>query len=258
MPQPQTFLIQIVVTLNPDAPPTTRIRSFYNSKIKADPLATNVGDHVGWLVQVAIGHEAKFVPYTIDFSKNPSFFGMSSLNVPNGGPSPFLRVLALLDHVKYSVNIPGLATIDPDIQSGGDTTFGGFDITHSVSYDVYWDTAHPTNPMQYAIGGGSRTELPLTVKVGDQITFHASVVGSPAISNFAVVFSQNGWFSPFDPNHGRFTANGAGTTIGPKPVKDSDDPGLSFGLTASITLNGQDVKSNNANNAIVMSASGGT
>jgi hypothetical protein len=248
MPQPQTFLIQILVTLNPDNPTTTVIRSFYDPKIKADPLKVNVGDHIGWLVQVVVGHERKALPYTIDFSKNPSFFGVPSVSVKDGGLSPFLHVLALDDKVKYSVSIPGLITIDPDIQSGGDTTLGGPKPARvPVSYDVYWDTAHPTYVM---------TPLPLTVSVGDSVTFHATVGGGAMPANFTVAFDGNGWASPFNARTGSFTANGGSTTIGPLLVKDTDDPGASFPLTASIRLNGNLVSSDNPDNKITMAASG--
>ena len=255
MPQPLTFLIQILVTVNPDGTFSTQIRSLYDAKIKADPLAVNVGDHVGWLVQVVIANNRKLLPFSIDFAKNPSFFGVPSVQVPAGGPSAFLRVLALQDKVKYTVNIPGLTTIDPDIQSGGDTSTLG--AQHAgVSYDVYWDTAHPANPMTYSVGGGPSNQTPLTVSIGDKVTFHAVVAAGPVVSNFAIAFTGNGWASPFNPNQGTFTATGASTAIGPLGVADSEDPGLSFPLVASILVNGAPISSQPAdpNNAIVMSA----
>ena len=96
----------------------------------------NVGDQVGWLVRIVLPNTVrKSIPYNLDFSGNPSFFGTSSLNVPAGGPSPFLPVLAVQASLKYSVNIPGLETIDPDIQSGGDTGVpGGLGIAANFQY----------------------------------------------------------------------------------------------------------------------------
>jgi hypothetical protein len=256
MPQPQTFLLQILVTVNSDGSLTTQIRSLYDSKVKTDPLSVNVGDRIGWLVQVVIANDRKLLPYTVDFSKNTSFFGVSSLNVPAGGASPFLVVLALQDNVKYTVDIPGLTNIDPDIQSGGDTsTLGGVGKV-STAYSVYWDTAQPANRMTYSVAGGPKQPLPLTVALGDQITFNSLVGVGAIVANFTIAFTaSNGWASPFNPNQGKFPAAGANTAVGPLGVKDPVDPGASFPFYASITLNGASVSSpSDPNNAIVMSA----
>jgi len=255
MAQPQTFLVQILITIKPDGSqdPNPQYRSFYDpANTRAEHLRVNVGDHVGWLVQVVIGHNRRAVAYTLDFSQNAGFFGTQSLAVPAGGLSPFLRVLSLQGKVKYSVRIPGLNAIDPDIQSGGDTTLDGMILRTGTAYAVYWDTAHPGNPMTYT-GGNGPGQLPLTVSVGDVVTFHANVSGTPAVSNFEVDFAGNGWASPFDPDNGTFRASGSSTVITPpKPVGDSAEPDVKFPFTAYITLNNQAVHSTNPNNELVM------
>jgi len=171
--------------------------------------------------------------------------------VPSGGPSPFLRVLALQDKIKYSVRIPGLITIDPEVQSGGDTgsTGGAGPARVPVNFTVYWDSSQPANTMTYSQDGGPVQPLPVTVNVADTVTFNAVVNGNPVVTNFFVAFDGHGWASPFKPFQGKFSAADASTTIGPLTVRDSEDSGAGFAISASITLDGNAVNSaaNNSN-----------
>jgi hypothetical protein len=257
MTQPQIFLLQILVNANQDGSVTYQIRSFYQGKVLPDgtPLQVNVGDRVGWLIQAVIAGNYKQVPYSVTF-QDSSFFGTASLNVPQGGPSQFLAVHSLEGKVKYSVIVPGLIQIDPDIQSGDTGTTGLHPMAAPVSYTVSWDTSHPDNTMTYTSSVHPAPQpLPLTVADGDSVTFNATVALGASASQFAIAFGGNGWPSPFSSSQGRFSATGANTTIGPLVVKDPSDAGAKFSVTASIQLNGASVGSSNANNIIVMQSS---
>jgi hypothetical protein len=265
MAQPKAFLVQVLVFFNPDGTFTKEIRSLYDGKdITNKVLGVNVGDRVAWMVQGVVGGNYNLLPFNITFNNkqtnapDTAFFGVSSLNMPSGGPSTFLHVLSLEALIKYTVVVPGIITIDPDIQSGGDTgTMGQHAEVAPVSYVVSWDTSNPNNTMTYSAGGGPSQPLPLPVADNDQVTFNAVVQGGAAATNFIIKFKPgNGWPSPFSSQHGTFGPNGAATSLGPYPVKDTLDPGAQFPFTASITLNGHDIgPSSNPNNYITITAS---
>jgi len=251
MPQPKAFLIQVRVAVNPDGSLSKPTITSYYDGAPTDPLKVNVGDHVGWLVQVVLPSTVRNpLPYRLDFSGNPDFFGTSSLNVPSGGPSPFLPVLAVQAKLKYTLIIPGLEKIDPDIQSGGDTgALGG--LGKAVpTYSVFWDTAYPANPMTYSVGGGAQQPFPLKVAVGDSVAFNA--INGVAPANFSIIFAGLNWASPFCFDNGKFSATGAPTVIGPLTVSDTGDSGGKFNFTASITVNGNPITSSPTQNDIDM------
>lgn len=253
MPQPQSFLVQVLLSFDMNGSLTYTISEFYNSARTKPTMKVNLGDQVGWLVQLVLPDtERKPVPYSLDFSKNPVFFGTSSLSVPAGGLSRSMPVVRAKDSLKYSIIIPGLMTIDPDIQSGPDTGFPFGGLVAGTAYTVFWDTANPTNPMTYSVGGGAPRPLPVQVTGGDSVTFNATgAVG--AVANFTVTFAGLHWASPFDPNNGRFSAvAGTPTVIGPLLVNDTVDPGGSFTFIATITVNGKPITSAPTPNAIDM------
>lgn len=237
MSQPKAFLIQVRVTVNPDGSLSKPTITSYYDGAPTDPLKVNVGDHIAWLVQVVLPSTVRNpLPYKLDFSGNPGFFGTSSLNVPSGGPSPFLPVRAVQAKLKYTLIIPGLETIDPDIQSGGDIgPLGGLGRA-ATAYTVAWDTAYPANPMTYSVGGGAQQPFPLKVAVGDSVAFNAINAVAPA--NFSIIFAGLNWASPFSFDNGKFSATGTPTAIGPLIVGDTGDPDGKFIFTASITASG--------------------
>jgi hypothetical protein len=240
MPQPKTFVIQILVTgENSDGSFNTILRSYFDGSVLAGPLHANIGDQIAWLVQLQLPGARRSLPYTIKFSDD-TFFGVSSLDVQNGGLSPFLPVRPLQGRVTYALNIPGLGCIfDPEIQSGSD--FASINVEVIKSFTVNWDTA--ANTMSYAGGAvGVPSPFPpggIQLTVGDKVTFVASSVGP--VDSFTITFpnSANGWLTPFEPNHQSLFATPASPAIiGPKPVADNVDSGASFPFTASINVNG--------------------
>ena len=83
-------------------------------------------------------------PYTVGFS-DPSFFGVTSLNVPAGGMSAYLRVLSLKGLAKYTLTVTGLGVVlDPDIQSGSDTGTPGALARDPAAFVLTWDTVQQT------------------------------------------------------------------------------------------------------------------
>jgi len=240
MPQPKSFVIQILVTgENSDGSFNTTLRSYFDGSVLTTALLANLGDQIAWLVQLQIPGARRSLPYTLQFS-NDTFFGVSSLDVHKGGLSPYLTVRPLQDKVTYALNISGLGCIfDPEIQSGSD--YAAINVSLVKSFTVVWDTA--SNTMGYAsgVGGGSSPFPPggVPLTVGDKVTFVAIAAG--AVDSFTITFTNtlNGWFTPFEPNHQSIAATPASSdTIGPKPVADHVDSGASFPFTASIKVNG--------------------
>ncbi len=235
MPQPKCFLIEILVGINP---PNNNI-SYFDRKIVADPLSVNVGDEVGFLVQIVLPNGRRTPPYTLAFS-DASFFGMSTLDVPAGGTSPFLRVLSLVGKVKYTLGVKGLGTVlDPEIQSGD-----GFRPANDLAIAKFvfaWDVGAQT--ATYTKDG---TAVPYSTPVphGNTVEFLAINAGG-AVQNFTVSFPPNTnnptlWASPFDFNNSKFVAPQASPAdLGPLTVFNQADAGSAFAFTASVTVNGQ-------------------
>jgi len=246
MPHPQIFLIQIIVTVNPDGSFTTKLQNYLDGSVQLDPLKVNPGDQVGWLVQVNLGGR-KQMPYSLGFkdsqqSPNDSFFGVSSLDVPAGGTSPYLRVLSLQDKISYSLSIKGVGDVfDPEIQSGPDTGILGFDGTGST-FVVTWDTA--ANTMSYTKDGGPAAPLPLKAAFGDTVEFVAAVAGG-LVTDFTITFANNSnsWPTPFGPTQVSFKAEASPTDIGPEGVSDNHDTGVSFPFSASIKVDNNPITS---------------
>jgi hypothetical protein len=238
MPQPQNFLIQILVAVDTHGSFKATIRSYYEGTPAKDPFPVNAGDQVGWVVQVAMPNGRKSLPYQLVFDAE-SFFGTTELDVPTGGISPFLRVLDLKNKTKYSVFVTGLGCVlDPEIQSGTDTG-AQLGIQAASAFVVTWDIA--ANTMSYTKGGGPAKPLPMQVALGDKVDFVADTAGQ--VSNFTITFADdNGWATPFDPNNPYLFADPANPKhTGFKGVGDNADPGASFPFTASASVNGNPV-----------------
>jgi hypothetical protein len=240
MPQPQSFLLRILVTVNPNGPPTANVVSYYDgNRPVTGPLSVNAGDQIGWVVQVAMPGGRKFLPYKVGFSSE-SFFGTSELDVPTGGTSPFLRVLELKDKISYTLQVTGVGCVfDPEIQSGSDAS-PLIDVLAVSAFEVTWNTV--ANTMSYT-KGGTAMPFPMKVALGDNVCFVATVAPG-SVTNFTIAFADNlnTWATPFDPNKQVFVADPANqTNIGPMGVGDPDDAGANFPFTASITVNGNPI-----------------
>jgi len=242
MRPPRNFLVQILVAVNPGGSFTTNIFSYFDNKsLPANqPLEVQGGDEVGFLVQIAMPSGRQLLPYTIGFSDS-SFFGVTSLNVPAGGMSAYLRVLSLKGLAKYTLTVTGLGVVlDPDIQSGSDTGMPGALARDPATFVFTWDTVQQT--ATYTMNG---VAVPYSTQVipKDTVEFIA-VVGVASATNFTVVFAGNvnHWATPFDPNRSSFVPAGASPKdIGPLRVTDTGDTGNSFPFTASISVNGNPV-----------------
>jgi len=164
--------------------------------VTGNVAVVNTGDRMAWKV-VAILPNGQRVqpPYVLDFSKNPSFFGTSTVNVTAGGVSPFLDAVPYQAAMKYAVSIPSLGyTLDPDIQSGPDsgTLPGRLDVVPDVV--VTWDVAGEM--ITYTVGGvaGNLANIPICTKY-PTIEFVATEG-----TDFSVTFgfTTNLWATPFN------------------------------------------------------------
>jgi hypothetical protein len=243
--QPKDFLIVIRVTVKPNGTLKTQIQSYYEDipgDLLKDPLRVRVGDRIGWLIQVLLPGDGvwRSMPYDLGFS-SPTFFGVTSLNVPSGGASPFLTVLAVQEKISYRLKVPEVGCVfDPDIQSGSDTAPFPIDteaVTPVAAYKILWNLK--TNKMQYAGSDGKLHDLPLTVSVGDVVTFEATNY-SGDLADFAISFPKpNLWASPFSYDVFEFDADDkTPNLVTPNPVADDSDSGATFKFNASIIDNG--------------------
>ena len=237
MSQRQLFLLQILVGINPGGTFSHKILSYLDGSITADPLAVNVGDEVGFLVQVVQPTGYLQYPYKIEFS-DESFFGTTTLNVPNGGTSPFLHVLSLDTKVKYTIFVTGLGKIlDPEIQSGGDGVSGALGISNKVIFT--WDVAGKT--ATYMLNGAA---VPYSTQLQpSKYSVEFQAINTPGmVQDFSVTFPPDlnqptHWASPFSANLGSFVAPATSPTdIGAQTVTDPVDKGSMFPFTASITV----------------------
>lgn len=236
MSQTKKFLLQLLVGVNPP----NNILSYLDPALKqVDPLQVNVGDEVGFLVQVVLPNGRQQPACQISFS-DPAFFGVAEVQVQAGHTSQFLTVLSVLGSVKYTLNVTGLgAVLDPEIQSGGG---GPFQIDKAPSLFTFtWDVGNQT--ATYAQGGNQVPySTPVTPDV-DSVEFIVTNTTAPP-QIFSVFFPLNAsvhWASPFDLNQQTFTADpkNSPSTIGPLKVLDTVDGGKQFPFTASVTVGGQ-------------------
>jgi hypothetical protein len=241
MAQPNCFLLQILLTVHPGGTLTYKVLSYLDSKVKADPLSANVGDEVGFLVQLIGPNVWQTPPYTIQFS-DPSFFGVSSVSVPAGGTSAFHRVLSLQGSVKYTLHVAGIGQIfDPEIQSGGDG-FHRPEVRDFATFIFTWDVVAGT--ATYTMGG---TPMPYSTQVvpGDHVEFNVIDTGG-AVQDFTVTFAVNSvqpshWASPFKPSQPTYVAGANPDEIDPLEVFDKRDPGTAFPFTASVVVGGNEI-----------------
>jgi hypothetical protein len=236
MSQPKTFLLQLLVGVNPP----NNILSYLDPTLtQVDPLHVNVGDEVGFLVQFVLPNGRQQPACSISFADS-TFFGQPSVDVPANHTSQFLRVLSVVGKVKYTLNVPGLgAVLDPEIQSGGG---GPFIIEKAPSlFALTWDVGNQT--ATYTQDGNPVPPTTPVTPLVDSVEFVVTNTGGPP-QNFTASFSINKthWASPFDLNQQSFPANPANSpVIGPDQVLDTVDGGKQFPFTASVSLNGQPV-----------------
>src|SRR5579863_10544918 len=204
---PHTFLLQILVSVKAGGIFSHSILSYLDDTIKADPLTVNVGDEVGFLVQVVGPNVWQTPSYTLEFSDS-SFFGVSTLSVPAGGTSSFLRVLSLQGKITYTVLVTGLGkVVDPEIQSGGGGPLDRFDAVPNT-FLFTWDVAGRT--LTYT---QNEVVVPFSTQVvpGDTVDFEVINAGGAA-QDFTVVFLTNAvkpthWASPFVQGQPSFVAD---------------------------------------------------
>jgi len=197
-------------------------------------LGVRLGDQVAWYVRVIENSVQRLQRYGITFA-NPGVFGRASLDVPDGGFSPFLQVVALPgSQTKYSLTLPGISPADdPDIQVDGDGLLPNLAVTN---YVVSWQQPSPGNPngtMTYTVNGQTKDFPPsLPVFPGDKVTFEVT----PA-APFDVTFTGDNHTisTPFveSPNFnvipGRNQNGGTESTDQLEVAHDPDsDPGFPF------------------------------
>jgi hypothetical protein len=236
------FVILVRTTIADNGTKTNVLVDYLNlAQPITDPMGLAQSDNVAWYVQVFYSNnQTPFAfPYELSFfdrdatTPNSSFFGRSTLLVPNGGLSPFLQVLPLRTIIKYSISVPGIGTIlDPEMQTSG----GGGTIKHGkfvlpVAYTATWNI--DTNAMSYQAGTADPVPFPpppasLPVNVGDTIAFDAVCATATPIQ---ILFEQDRahhrlWASPFffDSDGGKEPQDApANPPIGPLTVLDDVD-----------------------------------
>ena len=169
-----------------------------------DAIYVAPGTLLAWVVNVFPGPQP--LPYKLQFSDS-GLFGVGSLDVPHGGFSPFLQVLALTGRVKYTLTVPPLIpALDPDILVGSDAFLG--DVQGLVAtYAVTWDTA-----VKALFVNGNPFPANLAVNPGDKFTFTAMSGGAPVGYDGQCNVPYNAtWFSPFNQFNSQFS--GSGTLI---------------------------------------------
>jgi hypothetical protein len=189
-----------------------------NDVIKAPP-----GTLIGWVVLVFPGPQPR--PYQITFGDS-SVFGVSSLDVPNGGISPWLQVLALTGQTKFTLSVPPLTpAFDPEIQVGADTAILGAK-ADAPKFRVSWDV---DSGSALLLNGDPFPPAGVNAKRGDGFTFVATQGGSSVdYLGTCQVGGASNWNSPFD----QFNSTFSGTD--PLTVGDVTGSVTSFPFNLSV------------------------
>jgi len=181
----------IVISFNTAGIGTTKptLKNYLNGADIPDPLPLIPGDRVAFNVQLNAGFQKRQLSYQVDFidpatnQPNETFLGVSTIDVPNGGTSPFFHVLPLTETVKYSVTVPGLGTIlDPEMQTGQGVR-PAIDAAGIRTYLITWDI--DLNTVVYQQNGGPATPFPpppgsLPLNLNDTVAFNATAAaGAP-------------------------------------------------------------------------------
>jgi hypothetical protein len=243
--QPKHVLVEVLVFTTPGLKP--RVVSYWDpgTDISGKPIAANIGDRIGWTVILVQANRRVQIPYTVSFfnttdgAPDSSFFGVNSLAVTGGGLSDFLTVRSLIGKISYRIEAPGYGCLlDPDIQSGDSSALPAAD---ALNYWILWDT---TTKNMTCTQGGVNSPFPITVRLGDTVTFTINQ-GSEFEIDFPPEKNQNLWASPFKPFDSLFES-AAGLTIGPLAVIDEQDPSrTSFWFVGdALDAGGQPVESN--------------
>ena len=153
------------------------------------------GDQIAWFLTVfPTGKAQTYPPYRLDFA-DASFFGATSVTVPDGGFSPFLPVRTIHGMSKYTVTIQGISpSDDPVIQTDDTFVITGFGrVPRQIA--ILWNTAQSSPSVTV---DGTQGSFPLSVYPGDVVTF-SDTSGSPQpFDIFIDYFSNSNVPSPFD------------------------------------------------------------
>jgi hypothetical protein len=140
------YLVRVNVDLGPLGYPTY---SYNTSPGDATSLTVNPGDLIAWFVQVLpTARPQSYPPYRIDF-QDPSFFRTPSLEVSEGGYSPYLQVRTIKGFTKYTVTVQGVSPPgDPEMQTGNfplDTSLRAV-LTPARQIAITWDGVAGSTP----------------------------------------------------------------------------------------------------------------
>jgi hypothetical protein len=229
---PNHILIQVLVALDATGYPTYTYTYVSNSIQYDAKILGNVktGDIVAWNVELlAFERPPSSPPYRLDF-QDSSFFKTGSLEVADGGFSPYLPVRTAAKHgqTKYSVTVQGVSpNDDPQIQKD---PVGGGPLTVTSQLVIGWDGEDGDPATVNDIPIGSYDVNPV-----EFISFQ-----SPGAFRVAVDTPSNpvvpGSTSPFENSDGSSmmvivgnVVTGSDVSSAPQPVAD-DVVGIQFPL----------------------------
>jgi hypothetical protein len=204
---------------------------------KGDKIKLKTGDQIAWVVTVFDAGGARTPPYQLTFS-NPSVLGASSLNVPDGGYSPFLQVVTPSTWpsgaMKYSLSVSGVSPVsDPLIQVDDETLV---QVAASPDhYQVRWQPVPAAMTVSKNSGPFQPFSNPLVVNPGDDVIF----LVDPA-DGFEVVFPVSSkHIPPYNPFNSVTTdlpgtnANGNSESTDKytvRAVNKPEDPNFTFSV----------------------------
>jgi len=185
------YLIRVNIILGPFGVPKYSYNTSPNDD--ASQQGVDTGDQVAWYLQVLPPRRAQILPpYRLDF-QDPSFYGTSSLSVPEGGFSPYLPVRTIRGLTKYSVTAHGVfPPDDPQIQTHNFPLIIAATATPRP-VGISWNSTAGSSPS--ANVNGHHQPFPLTLHPGDVVTFTA---GQPFDVIIATASPNANVPSPFD------------------------------------------------------------
>jgi hypothetical protein len=222
-------LILVSVTVNDIGIPKYKAIRQSDSHDVTQIIKVATGSAIGWYVRVNERSGPRFPPYQVNFSES-SYLGVSSIDVPAGGVSPYYHVRSLDGSVKYTVSIPGISPVfDPEMQvenGPGDIFNPDGSLVVQSAFVVVWDLAVNPNTITYTKNGKAGT-WPLSPALDDTIEFQ--IAGANPATKFVIVFPNfpdpNTWVSPFSAGGtGRYPGDSATNSTGRLKVRDDSDP----------------------------------
>jgi hypothetical protein len=233
---PNHELIVVNVTFKFGIPKYHAFR-FSNSQPVDSSISLATGTTVGWYVRVTDSAGSRTPPYQITFS-DPSILGVASLEVPSGGASSYLHVLAIEGQAKYTISIDGITPVfDPDIQvdNSPDIFREKGKVVKHAHFVAVWDV---TGTSMTFTKDDVPVNSPLQPALLDTVEFQ--VTGGVGIPEFAILFPvPHTWASPFSPGTSTFPGKQGTPTTGQLTVNDeSDFNGTSFDFHGEAIIGG--------------------